>query len=273
MKRSVVFSLLFLGMSFSVVAQDDSYNTKDRKAQLSDDSLNVDVMVIPANPKLYNSFYDKQMAEANHITVYQLRDTIMKSLTEQISKAINDSVSTGIIPESKSGYAEDMDFVYDALTYSYDLIPVPKEEGTTVDKWKGKFKKKETKPEPQRGTRMENGQIVTNPETRPRYTNAHVVNSGFLQILNMRYQPKTFVLINQYEMVFATQATQTGIQGDNYPREIKVHYTIVDELGNELYSGIVIRNSSSYDDKLTNLINVSFAQIGREITQKLLAIE
>ena len=55
-----IFLIQFVGL-----AQDDSYNKHKRKGQLTGDSVRVNVMVIPTNPELYNSFFDKQMFEKN----------------------------------------------------------------------------------------------------------------------------------------------------------------------------------------------------------------
>lgn len=264
--------MMFLGVIFvltsPLMAQDDSYNTYERRAQLANDTMKVDVMVIPANPKLYNSFFDKQMCEANELNVVQLRDTILSELSYYVAKAINDSVKTGIIPESMTGYREDMDFVYDALSYKYDLLPQPKVEETTLDKWKTKFKKT-SNPPAKTGTRMEGGQIVTNEDKTPRYTNAQVENPSFLTILNMRYQPKTFVLINQLEIVIGQNTSQIDLHSDNYPREVRVHYTVVDADGKELQSGLVVRNASSYDNSLNSLFTQSFQSIGQEIASRM----
>jgi hypothetical protein len=231
--------------------------------------MNVDVMVIPAKYKLYSSYFDRQMMEANNLTFQELRDTILSSLAREVASAFNDSVPSGVILESKSGYVEDMDFVYESIEYKYDLLPEPKKKENTFTKWKKKLPKKEPKPEPKKGTYMEGGQIVSNPETKPRYTNIEVLNSDFLFLLNKRYHATTFVFINHYEMIISTDISQTQIQGDNYPREIQVHYTIVDVDGKEIHSGMVTHHASSFDDKLDYLIGTSFLQIGHQIKHRL----
>lgn len=268
MKQLIAYLILILSVT-SVYAQDDSYNTQSRRAQLSDDSLKVDIMVIPANYKLYNSFFDRQMIDENQISFEKLRDTILLSLAREVAVAFADSVPSGVIPECYSPYREDMDFVYESMEYKYEILPEPKSKESTLDKWTKKIKKKDPKPEPRKGTYMENGQIVSNPETRPQYTNAHVLNSDFLYLLNKRYNANTFVFINQYEMVIPQNINQLDIQSDNYPRIIKVHYTITDVNGKEITSGMTTLNSSSFDNKLDYLIGTSFLQIGNQIMMDL----
>jgi len=265
MIKIIASLLLIIAVGFSSQAQDDTYNTEERKAQLSTDSMNVDIMVIPANYKLYSSYFDRQMIEANNISFHDLRDTILSSLADEVALAFNDSVPSGVILESKSGYPIDMDFVYESIQYTYEVVPQPKEKESTFGKWKNKVSKKDKKPEPKKGTYMEGGQIVSNPETRPMYTNIKVLNNDFLYLLNKRYHAKTFVFINHYEMAISTSTHQVAIQSDNYPRIIVVHFTIVDVTGTEIHSGVVTRNASSYDNKLDYLIGTSFYQIGREI--------
>ena len=263
--------LLFLAIGFSVFSfgQDDTYNTYQRRAQLSSDTMTVDVLVIPANTRLYNSFFDRQIMTANDIEFKQLRDTTLSTLAYQVAVAFNDSVPSGVIPESTSEYPEDMNFVYESIEYSYEVLPEPKQKESTLNKWKKKLPKKEPKPEPKKGTYMENGQIVSNPETKPQYTNIKVLNSDFLYVLNQKYQANTFVFINQYEMVIPTNVDQIGIQSDNYPRVIKVHYSIVNLKGEVIHSGLITQSSSSYDNQLDYLFETSFLQIGHQIRMKL----
>ena len=269
MRKIIGLVVLLFSMFTHLQAQDDSFTSTQRQAQLSTDSLDVEVMVIPANFKLYRSYYDKQMMEANHLSFDQLRDTILSSLAAEVALAFNDSVPSGVILESKSGYKEDMDFVYESIDYTYDLLPEPKKKETTLGKWKSKLKKKDEKPAPKTGTYMEGGQIVSNPEYKPKYTNIKVLNADFLYLLNKRYHANTFVFINHYEMTIAEHVTQTEIHGDNYARIIKVHYTIVDVNGKEIQSGMAVRNSSSYDNKLDYLIGTSFYLIGQQIKHNL----
>lgn len=265
MRKVLLLVFIWISIASTGFAQDDTYNKYNHEGQLSKDSINVKVMVIPTNPELYNSFYDRQMMEVNNLSFYKLRDTILMTLSQKVSEAINDTVSSAVVPESQSGYTEDMAFIYKSITYTYELVPQPQEEVSTLHKWKNKIAKKEPEPEKRKGTFMEEGQIVTNQETRPRYTNVKIVNPDFLFVLNKRYHAEIFVFINQYEMEINNEISQIDIQSDNYPREIRVHYSVIDVDGKEITSGIIIRNSSSYDNQLDYLFNTSFEMIGNEI--------
>jgi len=269
MRKVLLFVFVWMSMASNAFAQDDTYNKYDREGKLSSDSVNVKVMVIPTNPELYNSFYDRQMMEVNNLSFYKLRDTILQTLSIKVSEAINDTAVSAVVPESQSGYIEDMAFVYESIAYTYEPLPQPKEDVSTINKWKRKLSKKEPEPEKRKGTFMEEGQIVTNERTVPHFTNVKVINPDFLFILNKRYHAEIFVFINKYEMEIATSISQIDIQSENYPREIRVHFTVLDVEGNELTSGLIIRNSSSYDNQLNYLFNESFLYIGKEITDRI----
>jgi hypothetical protein len=264
MKKLGLLILAIVSSSF-VFAQEDTYNTENRRAQLSSDTMTVDFLIIPASKRLYNSFFDRQMIEANNIDFNTLRDTTLSTLAYQVANAFNDSLPSGVIPESNSEYAEDMNFVYESIEYKYELVPELKKEETTLNKWKKKLPKKKQKEEPKKGTYMENGQIVSNPESNPQYTNIEVLNSDFLFVLNQKYKATTFVFINQYEMVIPTHVDHVGLQSDNYARVLKTHYSIVNMDGKVVHSGLVTQSSSSYDDKLDYLFETSFLQIGHQI--------
>ena len=268
MKKAGLLFILIISSLFSM-AQDDTYNTKGRTARLSSDTMTVDVLVIPASKKLYSSFFDRQMTKENNIDTKTLVDTTLATLASQVAKAFNESVPAGVIPESKTGFSQDMNFVYESFEYKYELLPEPEKEETTLNKWKKKLPKKEAKPEPRRGTYMEGGQIMSNPETRARYTNIEILNSDFLFILNKKYSATTFVFINHYEMVIPSNVSQIDIQSDNYPRLLKVHYSVVNLKGEIIHSGLVTQNSSSFDNKLDYLFENSFLQLGYQIKLEL----
>ena len=268
-----IFLIQFVGL-----AQDDTYNKHKRKGQLTGDSVRVNVMVIPTNPELYNSFFDKQMFEKNKMDFYALRDTILMETSFKVSEAITDSTTSAVIPESQTGYKEDMAFVYESINYTYDLSTnlhlfktynssdlIDWARNSTTEKWKKKLTK--PKPEEKKGTYMKDGQIVNEMDNRPRFTNVKIVNPDFLTLLHQKYEAKMFVFINQFEMVISNNITQIDIQSDNYPREIRVHFTVLDEKGKELSSGLVVRNSSSFDDEIAYLINESLKEIGVEIAR------
>ncbi len=268
MKKILASFTFFLFTFTGLWAQDDTFNKYDRQGQLAKDSTNVEVLVIPTNPELYNSFFDREMMEVNNISFYTLRDTILMTLSQKVAQAIRDTLACSVLPESQTGYTEDMAFVYESISYSYELVPQPVEEVTTINKWKKKIKKSDPQEEQKKGTYMQEGQIMTNQETRPRYTNIKITNPDFLYVLNKKYHANQFVFINKFEMEISTNITQVDIQSDNYPREIRVHYTVVDSSGVEVTSGLIVRNSSSYDNQLEYLFNESLTQIGVEITNK-----
>ncbi|MGB0391171.1 MAG: hypothetical protein ACPGD5_06360 [Salibacteraceae bacterium] len=268
MKKIGLVILAIISASF-VFAQEDTYNTENRRAQLSSDTMTVDFLVIPASKRLYNSFFDRQMIETNNLDFNTLRDTTLSTLAFQVATAFNDSLPSGVIPESLSKFEEDMNFVYESIQYKYELVPERKKEETTLNKWKKKLPKKKPQEAPRKGTYMENGQIVSNPESDPQYTNITVLNPDFLFVLNQKYKASTFIFINQYEMVIPTHVDQISLQSDNYARILKVHYSIVNVEGKVIHSGLVTQSSSSYDDKLDYLFETSFLQIGHQIRMNL----
>lgn len=262
--KHLIATLLVLASAVGLHAQTDTYNSKDRGAQFSEDTLTANVLVIPANKKMYTSYFDKQMCEANQIEFSALRDSILSGLAEQIAVAFQDSTTSGVIPESKSGYIEDMDFVYESITFKQDHMPQPKVEKTSFSKFQNRFKSKPKKPT-KTGTYMEGGQIVTTTDYTPKFTSVQFNNTDFLFLLNRKYQSNYFVFVNLYEMVISTQSTQIDIQSENYPRVVKVHYTVVDKEGVEIGKGVAEMHCSSYDDKLDYLIDHTFTQVGHQI--------
>ena len=55
MKKVLFIVLIWVATATVAFAQDDTYNKYDREGQLSKDSVNVTVMVIPTNPQPHNS--------------------------------------------------------------------------------------------------------------------------------------------------------------------------------------------------------------------------
>ena len=58
---------------------------------------------------------------------------------------------------------------------------------------------------------------------------------------------------------------QPMLQTDNFPREIRLHYTVMDLDQNHIAGGLIIYHSSSFDNGLEYLTTETFSAMGRQI--------
>ncbi len=264
-RKHSIFAILLL-IHFAAFSQwDETYKIGQNGRTRITDSTVTPIMVVPLSPMMYYSYYDKQMVDENVMDVKRLRDTIRLVLAMKVAEVFDDSVTTRVIPEALTGNEADLKPLYNAISFTHpEVPPVKTEEKKPVFK-KSKKKSKNEKP---KGTYIENGQIISIPDYTEHYTNAVVKDTDLLALVHHRNKTNIYVLINKYEMTMPDEVRQVDIQSGNFPREIKVSYTIVTYLGKELDSGLIKVDVTSFDDRLDTLFGYPFEFIGSEIFRR-----
>ena len=209
---------------------------------------------------MYYSYFDKPMMENTGLEYQELRDSIILCMAERFASAINDSISSAVIPDFREGNDRAMAYLHGGLNYDYPEVP-----GKEAKK-SGLFKKKKRKEdEPKPGTRVEQGEIIHVHDPDVHYTNVKRADEDMLFLFNRIHKSTIFVFINQYEMKLPGTIGQPMLQTDNFPREIKLHYTVLDLDQKHIAGGLIIYHSSSFDNGLEYLTTETFSAIGRQI--------
>ena len=230
------------------------------------------VMVVPFEAKLYRSDGDRALAEANNMSVYELRHRLRYGLTEAIFREVARNHKGLMIMGGDDEMREDLGYIYQSIGYQYKEVPndqpeVPKNK---VDELWGKAKALKNKvippeEEPEPGTRVNEGQVVTVWDKADRYMNTRIHNPAVLDYLGNKYECEYFVFINQLDMLIAPGTDYRELESELYKRELKVHYTIIDRAGNEVRGGAARAILPSYQTDLDRIVKGKFTYIAKQI--------
>lgn len=230
------------------------------------------LLLIPFHPDKYMSEVDRDIAKGTTYTYQHTRGFFRKGLDNSIliaSKAYNNCVNLHADdPEMNM----DLDFVYN-LTQPF-IVPY---EPPVIKEDQG-FKKRladywlklqgEVANEPEPGTRIEQGQIVSVADHRELITKVKVLNSKLTDSLSAKYDVDYYVFVNELDMLI-TSTDYRELQSDDYGRIIKAHISVLDKEGNELFSLVKKEPFSSKENNLENVIRYHYLPLGYEIVYAL----
>lgn len=226
------------------------------------------ILIAPFYPDRYLSEIDRDIAEGTSYTFQHTRGFFRKGLDNALiiaAKEYNDYVN---LHADDVVLNEDLDFLY--RTVGVKVIPY---EPPVVSSDKG-FKRKladtwiklqtnvDQAPEP--GTRIERGQIVAVRDERELITEARIINELVFDSLSPKYEADYFLFINELNLLNAA-ASQTSLEQEDYDRVVKVHFSVYDANGEELFSLIKRRYFHSSKNDLREIITDEILPLGYEV--------
>ncbi|NQV53568.1 MAG: hypothetical protein HQ500_10320 [Flavobacteriales bacterium] len=226
------------------------------------------LLIIPFHPDRYMSEVDQDIAKGTSYTYQHTRGFFRKGLDNAMiigAKQHNDYVN---LHADDPVLNKDLDFVYKVTRYRVEPYTPP----VIVDD-QG-FKKKladywiklqgEITPEPEPGTRIEKGQLLTVEDHRALITRTEMLNPILVDSLTPKYKADYYVFVSEVDMMIAT-TNQQALASDNYGRVISAHFTVLDKEGKELFSLIKKEPFSSRENDLENIIRNHYLPLGYEI--------
>jgi hypothetical protein len=229
------------------------------------------VLVIPFESKMYLSDIDRDLSEANDLNFQDIKAKFRAALDREIFIALkpyyNPLSFYAIAPQESRA---ELAYIYNSIGYKYEVVPqeeVVKKENTAT-KLLGKFKKKE-KEEEYIESGMRNGEIVSQVDNREKYMKTTLPNPKLLPTLNEKYRVSHYIFINQLDIKRSADMRYVA-SSEQYKREIKVHYTIVDNTGKEVSSGAIKSRFPSNVNDIDKIIKVQFPLIAQRIVSNLL---
>jgi len=245
-----VFVLLFTAQ-FSI-AQNTTINNKDKNVK---EGLHK-VMLIPFEPKLYNSEIDYQINKETKLTGKEIKYKFRDGINEQLFKAFkNNKYSVLDLMEDTVKYKKEIESIYQHLSYEYVKVPDQAHYKPPV-----KDKKEKT---------IEKGQINVETNTDARFMNANVTNPKLVPLLYGKYKTDLFVFINELD-IKASMATTEFAGGGNEYRKIIVHYTVYTYDAKEINSGIAEQEFPSELNNPQKIIDKYFSKVAETINSRVL---
>ena len=229
------------------------------------------VLVIPFESRMYLSDIDRDLGEANELNFQDIKAKFRAALDRQLFIALkpyyNPLSFFRISPQESE---VELGYIYNSIGYQYELVPeeedVKKKNAAT--KILGRFKKKE-KEEEYIQAGMRNGEIVSQVDNREKYMKTVLSNEKLLPNLNNKYKASYYIFINQLDVKRAADMRYVSNE-EQYKREIKVHYTMFDNLGKEVSSGAIKSRFPSNQNDMDKIIHVQFSLIAQRIVRNLL---
>ncbi len=230
------------------------------------------LLIAPFHPDRYMSQIDHEIAKGTNYTYQHTRGFFRKGLDNAIIIAAKEHNNYVNLHADNPELNMDLDFLYKVT--KNPIIPYV---APVIEDDKG-FKKRlssywvklqsEMIEEPEPGTRVEKGQLISHEETRELITTCKILNPILIDSLTPKYEADYFVIMNELDMV-ATSTDYRDFEQDNYGRLIKVHFTVFDAEGNELYSLIKKRAFRSTENDLATIIRSHYLPLGYEIIYSL----
>ena len=266
MKKSLflLFSICYCLVGFS------QNTTTGTDAPVVSTSNKQNVLIIPFESKMYISDIDRDLATKNALNFQEIKAKFRAALDQNIFIALKPYYSPlsfyAIEPQEAK---KEMAYIYNSIGYKYEVVPTEEvvEKENVGTKLLNKFKKKKKEDEYIEAG-VQNGQIVSQVDNREKYMNTKISNANLLPNLNKKHQAKYYIFINELDIKKSADDVYKASE-DEYQREIKVHYTIIDDAGNEINSGAIKARFPSGQNDIDKIIKVHFPLIAETIVGKL----
>lgn len=228
--------------------------------------------IVPFKPKMYRSQIDQEIGEHNGLNYQQVRGYFRLGLDNALFLAAKTNYEVLRMHADDPEVNEDLYYFYKVTGYeAREIVVEEPEPETKVGKTVQKMKKKLQKPEEPEGpnTRMESGQIVQQSASSDKFMATRIINENFFEMLNEKYEIGLYLVVNQLDLLHAPGVEWTQYANDDYPRLIRVHYSIMNKELKEIYSGLATRTFSSTENSITSIIEENFPPLAQDMIQKL----
>ena len=271
MRKIFILSLFLLPLF--VQAQDETYRfgNEVKKAETPDVSVQGEYFIVPVQDRLFTSHFNKDFLQYNDMSFEDMRAFFQQNLNKYVYQELakhSSAVDAIAINDGK----KETTLIYENVNFSYENVPVEEEELSKVDQLKSKFKKKE-KEEAPKGTYVSQGQLVTNRDYAEKYLDAQVTDRSFLPLIQSFHANNYIVMLNQLELVYPTNTPQLDMQYERFQREIKVHYTVVDQNGTKVCGGLAKSYFSPEENDLNLIVEKYFPEIAKQIVMNIPAFQ
>jgi hypothetical protein len=247
------FRLLFLFfyVALSAVAQTDSVSQN-----LNADTVYKKILLIPYNPMMHLSDADNDISEYSGITENQLRSMFRAGLSQQVYEALVGNYSAySLLSENSKERKEELEMIYGSLNYRmdtvYSVLHPPK---TGSQKQKSLFSK--------------NPSAKTKEVHDLKYMNIGLSHPELLAKLSEKYGTELFVFLNQFEMdTHYDDCLDLALK--IYRRDIKVHYSVFDATGKQVYGDVAVVHFPSNTNDIREIMAGNFLKISDNIVSSL----
>lgn len=232
----------------------NAQNTTINKGKTEEKTANK-VMLIPFEPKLYNSEIDYAINKETNLNAKEIKHKFRDGMNDQLFKAFK-SIKYGVVDlmEDTLKFKKETFSIYQNLSYEYMKVP-------DQNNYKPPVKDKKEKP-------IEKGQLNIETKTDMRFMNSRVTDARLVPMLYAKYKTNVFVFINQVDIKAGNINPEfsNGILSEN--RKLVVHYTVYTHDAKEINSGIAEAEFPNDLNQPNKIIDRYFSKVAQTIAQR-----
>jgi len=267
--------IAFLLIALSLQAQDFTYDP-NKKGKIDREVYNEgtervkNLLLIPYKPVMHlpDPAGDVQLVIKSEKSLNDLQKYCRLTLDMSLAKKFKDAYNVqSMMVDMSEDAARDLDRIYASVGYKYEAQPVDENEKGLPKKLKNMIvpaDKKASNGEPENDGQLRGTSRSSTANHEGEYMNVLVYDTTLIPYLVGKYNADVFVFVNQFE-VKKTFAQGSDVAYQNYYREVKVHYTVFDANGKQLYGDLAISKLTEKTDNINEIINWSFKDVSDDI--------
>lgn len=242
--------VLFIILSLKISAQETVLFNSDASRDLR---KGISVLLIPFESRMYRSDYDKNFCEESKQLPKTIKHQFRNALNEQCYLALEKSgYRVTDLMEDTARSKSTLYTIYSNTAYDFVNVPDPLHFKPPLSDVKS--------------ATLIKGQLVVESKNDQRFMNARLLSKNMLQNLKSQYNTGIFIYFNQLD-ILSSSATN-AYQYSDTQQHITVHYTVFNDKGIELHSG-VLRCELPSQNNAKLLIQTCFKSIASSLQQRL----
>lgn len=213
------------------------------------DSENISVLVVPYNKMMHLSDSDVDIAAGSEMNMPEMRATFRKELVKSLNQKF---ASVKDFNESSHDFVKDdeggADYLYHSLLYESDSIYPLKDPS--------RFAVKDT--------------ITTKDikklKKESKYINVQINDQYLVADLSKKYEADYIIFLNEFDIKTHTDDC-LNLALQIYRRDLKVHYSIFDKNGKQLYGDVAVAYFDSNSNDVNDISKKNFPLISEYILE------
>ncbi len=266
-----VLLLFVINISFQFVGYNQGTTTDPFEIYTQD--KNNKILIVPFESKMYASSIDKEIALANNIEYKEVKESLKKSVSEQILLSLSQKTPAVSLAHHQDSSNKMLNYIYSSIGFKYDLIKskdTVKTEATKKELIKDKLNKfvnqiqaeiPTEKKEYNRG-KIHQGEIQTSHHYADRFMNVVINNPNLLSDLQLNYQTNYFIFVNEFHI---GQSYMKKEDQYNSYRQLNIHYTVLNKRGKEVDAGVAATEMPADVHNLNKIEKIYLSQLAEDL--------
>jgi hypothetical protein len=238
-----------LAFLFFAFALSNNYASKPDTASVKE---NISVLVIPYKPAMHLSDADPDISIESQMQMPEMRATFRNGLIKELNKNFAEVYDTkGMNNDFVRGDNRDLNVLYHALVFEND--------STYPQKYPSKFAVRDTTP------KKKNARVYKKDLN---YINVGIYDEMLIPDFTKKYNADYLIFINELDIkTHFDDCLNLALK--IYRRDLKVHYSIFDKNGKQVYGDVAVSHFESNANDVDEIIQKNFPSISQQVLASL----